>query len=174
MSIEPAVWLITYTHKRLKITDGADPESPTYDTVRRSHLVRNGNSLCGVARSGPRRRVPWFTPEQLETTSEQVTTCSWCARIPPDSVTHHDLLEHGVTYRQIDHWCRVGWLDPISTGEGPGSRRLFPAAEYAIAVTMARLVVAHIPPEVAHDIARYGRTEIGPGIHVRIVALAAA
>ena len=35
-----------------------------------------------------------------------------------------------ITYRQLDHWARQGWVTPsVQTGEGRGSRRLYSSAD---------------------------------------------
>lgn len=65
------------------------------------------------------------------------------------------LAEHiGVTYRQLDFWCRQGLLSPRNPGEGRGVRRDFSPAEVAVAVRMGRLVRAGVAPTVAAKIAR--------------------
>jgi hypothetical protein len=61
----------------------------------------------------------------------------------------------GVSYRQLDHWTRNGWLKPIG-GTGSGNDRDWPPSECDIAVSMGRLVKYGIMPSLAHDIARAG------------------
>lgn len=35
-----------------------------------------------------------------------------------------------ITYRQLDHWARQGWVTPsVRTGQGRGSRRLYSSAD---------------------------------------------
>ena len=70
----------------------------------------------------------------------------------------------GVSYRQLDYWCRRGYLRPVHTG-GSGAPRRWTQAEVDIAQLMARLVAAGLPPLVAEQVAR-GKPDIGPGITV--------
>lgn len=74
-------------------------------------------------------------------------------------------LVPGVSYRQLDYWARMGYLNVDEPGSG--RRRDWPPGELAVARQMGRLVQAGIPPELASGIAR-GMTEIAPGIHVCI------
>lgn len=74
----------------------------------------------------------------------------------------------GATYRQLDHWARVGWLRPLCGSPGSGSRREWPAGEIEVARVMARLVNgAGLPPALAVRVAR-GDTEIAPGVWVLV------
>lgn len=45
----------------------------------------------------------------------------------------------GVSYRQLDHWCRRGWLGEASRGWGSGSIRRFGAAEVVLCRVLAAL-----------------------------------
>lgn len=45
----------------------------------------------------------------------------------------------GVTYRQIDYWCRTGLLRPPVAARGSGSQRLFDVREAQVAWTLGRL-----------------------------------
>jgi DNA-binding transcriptional MerR regulator len=67
----------------------------------------------------------------------------------------------GLTYRQLDYWCRHGWLKPESysrgnakPGNGPGWDRRWTQAELNAARMMARLVDLGITPQQAADVAR--------------------
>jgi hypothetical protein len=74
----------------------------------------------------------------------------------------------GPSYRQVDHWTRVGYLRAEGTGSGH-SRRWAPG-ERDIAELMYRAVAAGLPPKVAHDVARAGGDcELGPGVRVVVV-----
>ncbi|WP_289009121.1 MerR family transcriptional regulator [uncultured Thermomonospora sp.] len=59
----------------------------------------------------------------------------------------------GITYRQLDNWCRSGYLNPHG-GEGTGKARDFPPGEVQVAILMGRLVHAGFTPEAAHTVAR--------------------
>jgi hypothetical protein len=76
----------------------------------------------------------------------------------------------GITYRQIDHWARVGYLHPQQRhGAGSGRWRHWPDDEAEVAYRMVRLVTAGIPPALAATIARAdGPVEIAPGITITI------
>lgn len=61
----------------------------------------------------------------------------------------------GLSYRQVDHWVRCGWLVP--EGEvhpGSGRRRGFADQEVLVAGMMAHLVAAGLQPSAAAPIAR--------------------
>jgi hypothetical protein len=66
----------------------------------------------------------------------------------------------GITYRQLDHWTRQGWLkpDPRPVAKS-GTERHWPDAELAIASDMGLLIRHGLTPPAAHRIARAGRTE---------------
>lgn len=45
-------------------------------------------------------------------------------------ITSREVCERvGVTYRQLDYWCRVGLVAPTQPAHGQGSRRLFGPAD---------------------------------------------
>ena len=76
----------------------------------------------------------------------------------------------GATYRQLDYWCRRGWLNPGRVGysvNGSGSPRDWTPGEIRRARIMARLVRAGLNPAVAAEVAS-GDAEIGPGIRVEV------
>jgi hypothetical protein len=67
----------------------------------------------------------------------------------------------GLTYRQLDYWCRHGWLKPepqsrgnAKPGYGPGWDRRWPQAELDTARMMARLVHLGITAQQAAKVAR--------------------
>ncbi len=72
----------------------------------------------------------------------------------------------GATFRQVDHWCRKGYLKPVG-GVGTGYSRDFPGDEVRVAKIMARLVSAGVSPEAAHRAAR-GDGELAPGVRVDV------
>jgi hypothetical protein len=74
----------------------------------------------------------------------------------------------GLTYRQLDHWCRVGYLKV--PGRGHGFRREWPDEEVRVATVMTRLVQAGLSPAVAHDVARQGGrlAQIAPGVWIAV------
>jgi DNA-binding transcriptional MerR regulator len=80
----------------------------------------------------------------------------------------------GITYRQLDHWTRRGYLRPVVVrngfGSGQGGRsRDWPAAEVAVACRMARLIAAGLTPEAAAELARApGRHVLAPGITIEV------
>jgi len=70
----------------------------------------------------------------------------------------------GITYRQLDHWTRRGYLRPgternaFSHGQG-GVSRVWPPAEVAAGLT----------PEAAAELARApGRHVLAPGITIEV------
>lgn len=48
--------------------------------------------------------------------------------------------EAGITYRQLDYWCRTGMLRPARGARGSGTRRLFDAVDVACLRLAARLM----------------------------------
>lgn len=54
----------------------------------------------------------------------------------------------GITYRQLDHWTRKGWFNPIG-GVGTGTQRDYPSAEVEKVCAVAKLVHAGLLPEKA-------------------------
>jgi hypothetical protein len=50
------------------------------------------------------------------------------------------LCDAGITYRQVDSWCRNGYLRPRNNDCGQGSLREWPDDEIKIALTMKQLI----------------------------------
>jgi hypothetical protein len=79
--------------------------------------------------------------------------------LEPDPVddfrlTTVELADHaGITYRQLNYWCRKGWLDPIG-GQGTGNKAAWPLSEAFVAVRMATLVNIGMSPAMAARMAR--------------------
>lgn len=73
----------------------------------------------------------------------------------------------GATYRQLDHWCRRGYLHPDGEGLGQGRPRTWPPEEVRVVAVMVRLVAAGISPTVAAEVAR-GRPDIAPGVRIEV------
>lgn len=76
----------------------------------------------------------------------------------------------GVSYRQIDHWVRRGWLRPDQPIPGSGNPREWTNEELDVARRMAALVNAGISPAVAADAARKGG-EAWLSPHVKVTVL---
>jgi hypothetical protein len=80
----------------------------------------------------------------------------------------------GITYRQLDHWVRGGYLQPgrnwAGHAKGPGSPRMWPPGELEIARRMGRLTAAGLPPALAARFARelWPGGEIAPGIWIEV------
>ena len=69
-----------------------------------------------------------------------------------DSATLADRI--GITYRQLDHWARKGWLRADNPNPGHGHPRRFSATEARVAEHMATLVSYGLTVEAAHFLAR--------------------
>ncbi|GAA3550586.1 hypothetical protein GCM10022419_033550 [Nonomuraea rosea] len=87
-------------------------------------------------------------------------------------LTLDQVLKRGLTYRQLDHWTRRGWLRPAHAG-GTGNARVWPAAELQIADLMRRLTRAGLAAAAAAQAARThqeGRllVKLGPGLVLAI------
>lgn len=85
------------------------------------------------------------------------------------STTTEVCNQTGATYRQLDHWCRRGYLRPAGEGLGQGRPRTWPAEEVRVVAVMVRLVAAGLAPPVAAQVAR-GRVDIAPGVRVEVAA----
>jgi Bacterial RNA polymerase, alpha chain C terminal domain len=82
--------------------------------------------------------------------------------------------EAGISFRQLDHWTRCGYLMPGREWRGrhwgSGSNRTWPAGEMEIARRMGRLTAAGILPRLAASFARnsWPKGEIMPGIAIEV------
>lgn len=56
----------------------------------------------------------------------------------------------GLTFRQVDHWCRSGYIVAENEGSGTGNYRRFDLEQVGVARRMALLVKAGLSPGVAH------------------------
>ncbi len=73
----------------------------------------------------------------------------------------------GITYRQISHWVRAGYLRPEGRS-GTGRALTWPASDAEIARRIGVLTAAGILPAAAHQYARNGWPdgEIAPGLRL--------
>lgn len=78
-----------------------------------------------------------------------------------------DLDALGVTYRQLDHWTRKGYLHPVQARPVSGYRRTWPPGELEVAERMARLVGVGLLPSLAHRVAR-GQCDVGRGVRITV------
>lgn len=61
----------------------------------------------------------------------------------------------GITYRQLDHWTRRGWIAPEHPEcGGSGHHRCYSELEVAVIAHIGALVRAGVQPDVAARIAR--------------------
>lgn len=74
----------------------------------------------------------------------------------------------GLTYRQVHHWTRMGWLVPEEQRPGPGVRLLYPPSEVEVAARMLRLVRAGLVPVAAHRAVREGGC-LAEGVWVEMI-----
>jgi hypothetical protein len=72
------------------------------------------------------------------------------------AISSDAMLAVGITYRQLDHWCRTGYLRPDSASPGSGFRRRFPPEEREIARLMVLLTAVGVEPAAAARAAREG------------------
>lgn len=80
----------------------------------------------------------------------------------------------GITYRKMDYWCKLGYLQPLDPEPGSGYERLWPGAELEIARRMGRLAAAGLPLAFAAHLARdaWPAAELAPGITVTVAEAA--
>lgn len=78
----------------------------------------------------------------------------------------------GITYRQLDHWARRGYLKPVNGFSGSGRDREWSLAEVEVARRMGRLVAAGISVEQAAKFARseWPRGELAPGVVIEVAS----
>lgn len=62
----------------------------------------------------------------------------------------------GVTYKQVTHWTRRGWLKPADPTPGSGIPCDYPPEEVAVAKRMANLIDWGFRPDMAAALARLG------------------
>lgn len=110
-----------------------------------AHAVRSGHTLCGYTE----RAFSWS-----DRNPDEVGRCAMCRYVPDGYGVAQDLLIFGLTYRQLDYWCRRGYLRPTLPTPGSGCRRVFSLYEVGVAALMIRLVGAGVTVEGAHRAAR--------------------
>lgn len=110
-----------------------------------AHAVRGEHTLCGYTE----RNIRWSTAEVVD-----AGLCAPCRQVPDGYAVMADMLDLGLTYRQLDHWCRQGYLRPSDATPGSGHRRVFPPDEVRVAALMIRLVTAGLTVDGANRAAR--------------------
>lgn len=60
----------------------------------------------------------------------------------------------GISYRQLNHWCKRGWLKPGSAHTGSGNHRWFSGFEVETATYARRLIGVGFTPKYARKYAR--------------------
>ena len=91
---------------------------------------------------------------------------AWCNHLKtPDVAT---LL--GVSFRQLDHWIRRGWIPSPNPTPGSGTDRVWTRETVRIASVMVALVgLGIIPPRAAHYAATGERTHRRHGVELALV-----
>ena len=72
------------------------------------------------------------------------------------TISSDDMLAAGITYRQLDYWCKTGYLRPDSASPGSGYRRRFAPEERDVARLMLLLIEVGVEPAGAAKAAREG------------------
>jgi len=154
--LDPPRYRISSTLQRINHSDTTVGDAPVR-SLRVAHLVRGRHTLCGRFADA----IEW-----LDDTGESVR-CTDCASIPDGHYTHLDMQALArISYRQLDHWVRKGFLRPDVDNVGSGRRRTFPPGELAVARVMGALAAAGMTPRAAERVARGG--QLAPGITVSI------
>lgn len=123
------------------------------------HALRGEHTLCGLTAW----TLPWVE------SADAGKRCAFCAAVPEGHGTHNDVMALGLTYRQVDWWCRKGWLLPDNPDPGSGYRRTFPPQEVAVAEVMFALTAAGVSASAAHRAVRNGGL-LAPGVRVELLA----
>lgn len=90
------------------------------------------------------------------------------------AVSLDQMLATGVTYRQIDYWCRQDYLRPLEATPGSGYARVWPAVERDVALLIIRLQAVGVELATAAQIARSladsgtNRADLGGGVFISI------
>ena len=118
-----------------------------------AHVVTDTGALCGVP------VTHGWRPAAGE------PSCRRCAAVADGShVTQSALVDAGITYRQLDHWVRAGYVRCAVPAAGSGSQRLFLATEVRVVADMARLIAAGLTVWAAERAAR--GEQLPGGVHV--------
>ncbi len=89
------------------------------------------------------------------------------------AVSGHDALrtEAGISYRQLDHWCRLGLLPDVEA-RGRGATRTFSERDRRRVMTLAALTRAGLAlskaAEVAPALERDGVADLGDGVTIAV------
>ena len=80
----------------------------------------------------------------------------------PETIEAPALCEHaGISYRQLDHWTRRGYLQTVGEQTpGSGQSRVWPVREASIAETMHTLIECGFTPHAAADYARQYHVDV--------------
>ena len=92
-------------------------------------------------------------------------------------LTSHEIAERaGITYRQLDYWCRAGLLDPTVAAAGSGTRRGWHADMIPILDVLGTISAAFdtggrlgAPVDVLRRVVDHyeaGRLELGNGVAI--------
>lgn len=68
-------------------------------------------------------------------------------------ITTDTLVRSGLTFRQIDFWCKQGYLTPSNGKTGTGNARTFEPDQLRVALRMRDLVGVGMKPAYAHKLA---------------------
>lgn len=123
---------------------------------RVGHYIRGGHTLCGRHT----KLFHWIEPD------DTTIKCAGCNEVPPGYLVQNDMLTTGLTYRQLDYWCRCGWLRPLVARPGSGTRRVFPPEELRVATLMAALTKVGVLPAAAELFARQGWLDLDGGVRL--------
>lgn len=71
-----------------------------------------------------------------------------------ETVSYREMVDVGITYRQVDYWTNRGYLRAVNAAPGYGAKRRWPGAERDIAQLMIRFIAAGLSVEAAAKAAR--------------------
>jgi DNA-binding transcriptional MerR regulator len=78
-------------------------------------------------------------------------------------VRSHEVAElAGISFRQLDHWIRQGWIRTETASGGSGSQRSFSQLEAKVAITAGELLELGLK---AAEACEYARLMVEAGTH---------
>lgn len=82
----------------------------------------------------------------------------------PSAIVHTT----AASYRQVDFWCRQGYIFPDFPGDGPGTDRWFLGPSFEHARSVADLVMVGVKPRLAMLLAMNSFVSVTPKLSLTL------